>query len=79
MPIYDPPDAHYSEIDVKKYSKKQMLKAIGKEGSNFKMLTQRNNLKYIWWDQKRNKVELWGSFTSIKNSKLKIEKFLRRY
>lgn len=65
MAPYDPPVAHYTQLDVSQYTDEQMLAAIGKDGHGFYRLTERLSLNYLWWDNDRKVVELWGSFGSL--------------
>ena len=65
MAPYDPPIAHYSQLDVSTYTDDQMLMTIGKSGKGFYNLTDRLGLNYLWWDKDRKIVELWGSFGSL--------------
>ena len=77
MPPYNPPIAHYTEVDASDLSITQFLKAIGKEGIHFKRLTERTGTEYIWWNQERNIIEVWGSFGSLsRGASKKVRKYL---
>lgn len=77
MAPYDPPIAHYSQLDVSTYTDEQMLMAIGKSGKGFYNLTDRLGLNYLWWDKDRKIVELWGSFGSLqRGAKDKLDTIL---
>lgn len=77
MPAYNPPVAHYTEVDATDLSVTQFLRAIGKEGIHFKKLTSRTGTEYIWWDQNRNVVEVWGSYGSLAaGAARKVRKYL---
>ena len=65
MAPYDPPIAHYSQLDVSQYTDEQILSVIGKGGKGFYKLTSQLGLNYLWWDKERKVVELWGSFGSL--------------
>ncbi len=81
MAPYEPPvNAHYTELDVSKYPEGFMWKAIGKEGKNFYAVTDWLKLKYLWYDDKRNVVEIWGNYDSLANgAKENVEKVLDMY
>lgn len=81
MAPYDPPvNAHYTELDVSKYPEGFMWKAIGKEGKNFYDVTGWLKLKYLWYDDKRNVVEIWGNYDSLANgAKENVQKVLDMY
>jgi hypothetical protein len=77
MPAYNPPVAHYTEVDATDLSVTQFLRAIGKEGIHFKKLTSRTGAEYIWWDQDRNVIEIWGSYGSLAaGAARKVRKYL---
>lgn len=67
MAPYNPPIAHYSQLDVSEYTDEQILSVIGKGGKGFYKLTSQLGLNYLWWDRERKVVELWGSFGSLMN------------
>lgn len=67
MAPYDPPIAHYSQLDVSQYTDEQILSVIGKGGKGFYKLTSQLGLNYLWWDKERKVVELWGSFGALSN------------
>jgi hypothetical protein len=65
MAPYEPPIAHYTELDVSQYTDEQILTVIGKGGKGFYKLTSQLGLNYLWWDKERKVVELWGSFGAL--------------
>ena len=67
MAPYEPPIAHYSQLDVSQYTDEQILSVIGKGGKGFYKLTTQLGLNYLWWDKERKVVELWGSFGALSN------------
>jgi hypothetical protein len=67
MAPYEPPIAHYSQLDVSEYTDEQILCVIGKGGKGFYKLTTQLGLNYLWWDKERKVVELWGSFGALSN------------
>ena len=67
MAPYNPPDAHYSQMDVSNYTEDEMYKFIGVGGKRFYWLTKYLDLSYIWYDNKRKVIELWGPFYALQN------------
>lgn len=77
MPPYAPPVAHYTQLECKNFSEKEFLRAIGKDGIHFKRLTDKLGVEYIWWDQDRSVVEIWGSYGSLaRGAKEKVGKYM---
>lgn len=61
MAPYDPPtNVDYSEIDVSKYEDRIILSLIGRGGCGFYQLTSILGLRYLWWNQDKKVIELWG-------------------
>lgn len=80
MAPYDPPIAHYSQVDVSMYDEDMILCMIGKGGKGFYKLTDYLNLEYVWYDQSRKVIELWGSFGALEHgAKEKLEKALESF
>ena len=67
MAPYNPPNTHYSQIDVSEYRSDDIWNAIGAKGKGFYHLTNKLHLKYIWYDSEKQIVELWGPYMSFKN------------
>ena len=76
MPEYSPPVAHYAHFKVDHLSVKGILRAIGKSGFRFKELTEKLNLKYLWWNKDINVIELWGSEYAVEHGMPKVKKFM---
>ena len=80
MAPYDPPIAHYSQLDVSEYSDEQMLSFIGKDGHRFYGLTTKLGLNYLWWDPERKVVELWGSYSSLnRGAKDRLDEHFQKF
>lgn len=62
MPAYDPPISHYSEMDVSEYDEDHIFAYIGKSGKRFYWLTRFLGLDYLWYDDKRKVIEIWGPY-----------------
>mgnify|MGYP001190934790 FL=1 len=60
MAPYQPPNAHYSQMDVSDYTEDQIFSFIGKTGKKFYRLTQKLGLDYLWYDKERKVIEIWG-------------------
>lgn len=67
MAPYDPPSAHYAQMDVSMYDDNTMFEFIGKGGRRFYWLTKFLGLDYIWYDKERQVIELWGPFECLEN------------
>lgn len=65
MAPYAPPNAHYSQVDVSSYDEDTMFHFVGKSGKRFYWLTTFLDLDYVWYDNKRKVIELWGPFSSL--------------
>ena len=77
MAPYNPPNAHYAQVDVSAYNEKMILCMIGKGGQGFYNLTEYLNMEYVWYAQDRGVIELWGSLGSFKRgAAAKLEKAL---
>ena len=62
MAPYNPPNAHYAHINVSDYSPDFIWSIIGSDKKGFYELTAKLNLRYIWYNEDKNIIELWGPF-----------------
>ena len=60
MAPYQPPNAHYSQMDIAEYTEEQIFSFIGKTGKKFYWLTKKLGLDYLWYDKDRKVIEIWG-------------------
>ena len=62
-PNHKPPFCtDYTELDLKTELDDEIMRiTIGKEGSNFKKITENNKIAYIYHNKERNKIEIWGN------------------
>jgi hypothetical protein len=60
MAPYQPPNAHYSQMDVSDYTEDRIFSFIGKTGKKFYWLTHKLGLDYLWYDKERKIIEIWG-------------------
>ena len=67
MAPYNPPDAHYNEISMKECElwKKNLLLESG--GKFLYQMTHKLGLKYVWYNTKRDVIELWGPYKAFTN------------
>ncbi len=68
MAPYNPPNSHYSQMDVSDYDEDHIFSFIGKTGKRFYWLTRFLGLDYLWYDTKRNVIEIWGPYHTHTNS-----------
>jgi hypothetical protein len=64
MAPYNPPNTHYSEVDVSQYTSEYMFDLMGK--SSYKM-TSILGCDYLWYDEKRKVIEVWAPFHILRN------------
>lgn len=58
--VYNPPvNEDYCEMEAT-ISHELMKHVIGLKGVNFIKITEFSGMKYIWYDNQRNVVEIWG-------------------
>jgi hypothetical protein len=67
MAPYTPPVTHYSQMDVSMYHEDEVFAFIGKTGKRFYWLTQKLGLEYLWYDNKRKVIEIWGPYYTHQN------------
>lgn len=67
MAPYNPPNAHYSQMDVSEYDEDRLFAFIGKTGKKFYWLTHRLELDYLWYDKDRKVIEIWGPYHTHTN------------
>lgn len=68
MAPYTPPIAHYSQMDVSMYSDDDMFAFIGRTGKRFYWLTHKLGLDYLWYDNNRKVIEIWGPYYTHVNA-----------
>ena len=78
MPPYAPPSSHYCEINAF-YSQSDNLKIIGPGGHNFKRLTTKMNIDYLWWNIERNVFEIWGTESKVESSVKYLNAYIQRF
>lgn len=68
---YNPPDAHYSQVSCF-IDKKNINSLIGKNGSVFNAITKASHVDYIWYDNNRNVIEIWGPEHNLEDAKCRL-------
>tara|TARA_B100001996_G_scaffold327829_1_gene274837 strand:- start:2137 stop:2382 length:246 start_codon:yes stop_codon:yes gene_type:complete len=80
MAPYNPPNTHYSQLDVSEYEDKIIKKVVGRGGRGLYRLTKELKLRYIWHDRERDVIELWGPYESLRDgAKEKMEMEFVKY
>jgi hypothetical protein len=65
MAPYEPPIAHYTQLNVPDIDEDTMFEFVGKNGYRFYKLTRDLGLRYLWYDKERKAIEVWGSYSSL--------------
>lgn len=65
MAPYNPPVSHYTQVDVSDYDEDTIFSFIGKNGRRFYWLTRFLNIDYLWYDNDRKVIEVWGPYESL--------------
>lgn len=74
--IRDPPiNCHYRQCSVH-IDDDIVPYVIGKEGVHFKRITNMSKMKYIWWNNDKKKIELWGPERCLNNAENIINKHI---
>lgn len=68
---YNPPNAHYSEVKCD-LSQQQIKKLIGKNGYFFNVITKAAKVNYLWFDNQRQVIEIWGPMIHLENAKRRL-------
>ena len=68
---YNPPDAHYSQVNCA-IDKDDIKSLIGRNGCVFNAITKASHIDYLWYDNTRNVVEIWGPEHNLSNAKSRL-------
>jgi hypothetical protein len=63
MPPYDPPNAFYTEVQIPVFV--DIPRLIGRDGVHLKNITHFSGCQYIWVDNNRRVVEIWGKESKL--------------
>ena len=77
--IYNPPIGFYNQIDVQHLNESKMRQLIGKNGCNFKRITQLYNLQYLWWNKEQNIIEMWSKSYNMLWKKKRILCYIENF
>jgi len=78
MPPYDPPNSHYCEINAFNLPGDN-FKIVGPAGHNFKRLTTKLGIEYLWWNIERNVFEIWGPESKMKSSSKNLNSYMHKF
>lgn len=78
MPPYCPPSTHYCEVNAYPCQSAN-LKIIGPGGHNFKRITKKLGIQYLWWNIQRNVFEIWGPYEKMNSSSNYLIKYMDRF
>ena len=76
--VYNPPNCFYTQLEIT-LSESEIRQLIGKNGCNFKCLTNNSNLQYIWWNKSTNVIELWGNHYNLLSAKVYVQKYIDNF
>ena len=68
---YNPPDAHYSQVSCS-IEKEDIKNLIGKNGYIFNAITKASSVDYLWYDNTRNVIEIWGPEHNLEDAKNRL-------
>lgn len=58
--VRDPPEGkHYRQSSLK-IEEEIIPHVIGEDGKHFKRITEMANVDYIWWENNKKIIEIWG-------------------
>ena len=69
---YNPPlNAHYTQIDCV-VKPENIGKLVGENGRIFNAITRAAHVNYLWFDNSRNVIEIWGPEKNLENAKQRL-------
>lgn len=75
--IYSPPtDQFYYQFPISEEVKPFMKHVIGKDGRHFIRLTKYSKTKYLWYDDIRGVIEIWGPHEKLQKAEKLIKKHI---
>ena len=79
MTGYCPPDAFYSQsATLSSLSRRAINRIIGNSGVTLKRITTATDTAYLWYDFKRQVIEIWGNKYEIELAKEKIDHVIHK-
>lgn len=72
--MYNPPNTHYCHADFNDWylSIEEIQAIMGQNGEHLKRLTKECNVKYVWWNDQKKIIEIWGPHSVLWNAREKI-------
>lgn len=58
--VYSPPDSLYSHVPIPESCVPLVHMIMGHKGAHFKNITSISGAKYIWFNNEKNVIEVWG-------------------
>ena len=74
--VYSPPVSHYRHFKIKPEWHDYIAKIIGKDGCHFIRITTRTGCKYIWYNEEKGIIELWGPHAVLMGAQKMIEEHI---
>ena len=68
---YNPPIAHYTEIKCD-LEENQIKRLIGRNGFFFNIITKASKVNYLWYDNQRRTIEIWGPMGCLAEAKTRL-------
>ena len=75
--VYNPPIGHYTQSSVPDHVNPAVF--IGKDGCYLKKITERSGAEYLWFDDRRRVIEIWGAETSVSAARALVEKRFKKF
>lgn len=70
--VYNPPiNTYYSELPVT-LNKESMRFVIGKDGIAFKAITHQAGVLYLWFNEQKSVIEVWGHYSKLEDAKKRL-------
>jgi len=74
--IYNPPNTHFRMFPVEDKFIPHIGRIIGKEGRHFIRLTNQCRVEYIWFQEGKKYIEVWGPEDKLDNAEQVIIKHM---
>jgi len=75
---YTPPIGFYNQITIN-LTTSELRQLVGRNGCNFKFLTRKFNLSYIWLNKEQKVIEIWGKTENLLPSKFGILSYIENF
>jgi hypothetical protein len=71
--VYNPPNYHYTEVALEESHRSLIGRIIGRDGFYFKAITAAARIAYIWYNDSRNAIEVWGYHDRLQDAVERIK------